>query len=255
VGIALAESPYVAFLNHDDYWLPNHLEIALRTLETAGSDMYWSRAAFFTNRGAWGDRIFFDEVSPKGRRLEDMYDGPFFLAEPMSSWVVLRQAVDTLGPMKLANETWQLPVVEYCQRASKKGLSLATKDEITVLKDRVWNAPPRYDSTAEYAETMVAQIESRNTTELERQIDQDIWLSFALGLNRPTSSKKYLTGQSHMAKIDRLAGLNLADINASSKDNGSSRLLSTILKHRTGEAIDRQPNLSDMITFARGESL
>jgi hypothetical protein len=255
VGIALAESPYVAFLNHDDYWLPNHLEIALRTLETAGSDMYWSRAAFFVNRGGWHDRVFFEDVSPTGRRLEDMYDCPLFLAEPMSSWVARRQALNALGPMKLANETSQMPIIEFCQRASKHSLRLEASDEITVLKDRVWNAPPLYDNTAEYAETMVAQIETGNTERLLRQIDQDTWLSCALGSYRPTTSKDYGSGHSHMAEIDRLVGVNLTELKASSKQNKSSKLLGVMLTRRTGEAIEQQPDLNDMITFARGELL
>ena len=53
VGMALAETPYVAFLNHDDYWFPDHLERAVDTLRQEGRDLFWSRTAFFTNRGTW----------------------------------------------------------------------------------------------------------------------------------------------------------------------------------------------------------
>ena len=33
VGIHLAQSQYIAFLNHDDLWLSDHLEIAIKTMK------------------------------------------------------------------------------------------------------------------------------------------------------------------------------------------------------------------------------
>lgn len=253
VGMALAQSPFVAFLNHDDYWFPDHLELALKALSEAGTDWFWSRAAFFTNRGAWSRNILFSEASPTGRRLEDLYDAPFFVAEPMSSWVARRDALTRLGPMKLASETRQAPIVEYCHRAYLMGITLTTGDDISVLKDRVWQKPPSYGNFADYAEPMVVQIETARTAELRQTIERDLELSHALGLNRPTNAKIQPVGQSQTAQIDALTGLDLLEMEGIARARFPVSLLSTYLMNRTGEAIAHQPSLTDMISFARGQ--
>lgn len=40
VGIRLSRSPYVAFLDDDNEWRPNHLAVALRSLESGGDMVY-----------------------------------------------------------------------------------------------------------------------------------------------------------------------------------------------------------------------
>ena len=38
-GVALAHAPFVAFLNHDDLWIPEHLDLALAHLESEQADL------------------------------------------------------------------------------------------------------------------------------------------------------------------------------------------------------------------------
>ncbi len=251
VGMALAQTPYIAFLNQDDYWFPDHLALAIGALEKSGADMYWSRAAFFTNRGAWDDEVFFNEVSPAGRRLEDLYECPAFLAEPMSAWVARREALDRLGPMKLSSQTAQMPIVEYCQRAFRAGLLLEAGDDITVLKDRVWHAPPNYQNRAHYAEPWVRQIESGRTDSLRQTIEEDLWLSYALGMNRAVGPVTRSHGQASMAVIDRDTGLNLPEMLSAARVQ-SPRLLNQALMNRTGAPVRQQPRLEEMVSFVRG---
>ena len=40
VGIALAKTKYIAFMNHDDIWLQDHLEYGITTLEETKSDFF-----------------------------------------------------------------------------------------------------------------------------------------------------------------------------------------------------------------------
>lgn len=250
VGMALARAPYVAFLNHDDYWLEQHLALALNDLNETGADIYWSRAASFTNRGAWPDRVFFDTVSPKGRALADIFHSKPNLAEPMSAWVVRKDALDRLGPMTLASQILQAPIVDYCQRASQLGFRLHASDVITVLKDRFWAPPPSYENTAQYAENMVVQIETGQAEKLMQTIEQDLWLSHALQGSNPREMSPRTTGQSSRADVSRLAGLNLAEMERSARSE-PARLLTSVLTRRTGEIVHDQPELSEMIAFAR----
>ncbi|SNT41309.1 glycosyltransferase family 2 protein [Tropicimonas sediminicola] len=251
VGMGLADADYVAFLNQDDYWFPNHLALAVRELERSEADIYWSRAAFFTNRGAWEDRVFFCDVSPCGRRFEDMYDCNYRLAEPMSAWVAPRSTLNRLGPMKLASQTAQMPIVEYCQRAFRTGMRLEAGTEITVLKDRVWHPPPGYGNQAHYAETWVRQIESGDTDRLRQTIDDELWLADALGMTRIGLPAMRSFRQGAKAHIDRHCGLNLTEIGAAARTR-SPLLLNRVLRNRTGATVRQQPPLEDMVTYARG---
>jgi len=182
VGMTLADTPYIALLNHDDLWFPFHLERAVAALEASGADMHWSRAAFFTNRGAWADRAFFFRKSPKGRRLEDFYTKPFLLAEPLSSWAMRRDAFERLGPMPLASESGDLPILRYVLHASQLGVRLDCGDDVTLLKERMHGDGLLYSLSFEFVETWTAAIEDQDLSEIMGQIENDIWLSDALGL-------------------------------------------------------------------------
>lgn len=59
VGILIAEGPYIAFLDHDDVWLPNHLESVLGELNRSRADVAFSTVQMFDSGsgsllGLWG---------------------------------------------------------------------------------------------------------------------------------------------------------------------------------------------------------
>ena len=55
-GIALSRGKYVAFLNHDDLYLPNHLGASVAELERSGADLVWVPCAVARPQGRSGWR-------------------------------------------------------------------------------------------------------------------------------------------------------------------------------------------------------
>ena len=250
VGSALARAPVVAFLNHDDLWFPDHLARALDALNQSRANLYWSRAAFFANRGAWSDRTFFTEVSPTERRLNDIYYKEFFYAEPLSTWVIRKDALDRLGPMKPASQTPLFPLTDYTMRAARLGLQLQAGAEITVLKDRMLLPQPAYANPGTYAEKWARLFETGDAERVRAEIERDIWLASALGLNRSFDAPPVGNCPANHATIEQQTGLNLAQLNALARGEKAA-LLTDILHHRTGDTLTDQPDLSEMIRFAR----
>lgn len=250
VGMALADTHYVAFLNHDDYWLPDHLATAVACLEVSGADICWTRAAFFNNRGAWDDRVAFDAVSPNGRALSDIYHRKFVVAEPLSSWVVRTDALHRLGPMALASETAMMPIVEYTMRAHRMGLVLEACEAVTVLKDRVWHPPPAYSATADYAEAWVQAIEAGQVDVIRQQIDTDLWLMQQLNGPEDLAAPFVHDGPTPRGTLDAAAGLNLTEMQRHARGHAAP-MLSKLLGLRTGQTMTRQPRLDAMIVYAR----
>lgn len=253
VGMALADGQAVAFLNHDDYWLPNHLEEGVRALRENEADLYWSRAAFFTNRGPRVDRAIFTEESPASRSLSVAVHAPPHYSEPMSSWVVRRETLERVGAMTAASRTHLMPIQDYCIRLWRAGTRLYAGRRITVLKDRVVPPAPErgtkiYGLSADFAESWVDQVERGDTSHLLASMADDLWLSRALGLARAFEPTQ--TSGNTPAEILAASGLDLMALRADAAA-GESKLLSQTLARRTGEHLDRQPELAEMIAFAK----
>ncbi|PZR72781.1 MAG: hypothetical protein DLM73_12260 [Chthoniobacterales bacterium] len=57
-GLELARGKWIAYLGHDDLWMPNHLELLLRELEKTGADVAFSLAMVVGAPGCDGRRLF-----------------------------------------------------------------------------------------------------------------------------------------------------------------------------------------------------
>lgn len=136
VGMALAGGSHVAFLNHDDVWLGDHLERAMATLGN-GNELYVGTSAFA--RRSVPDDVFgvaprFTEINPAGRSARDAYVGHPVLFEPSSAWVATREAVHRVGPWRSASTLHRSPAQEWVMRAWLRGTRFSFGDRITVLK-------------------------------------------------------------------------------------------------------------------------
>lgn len=95
-GIAMANGRYIAFLNHDDLFFPDHLATSIDWLETKKADLVWGPYAIAmpesTARVEQGNRRF--EIA--GVPRTDGYDPLTFVLA--SAWVMRRDLAERVGP-------------------------------------------------------------------------------------------------------------------------------------------------------------
>lgn len=136
IGMMLAESEYIALLNHDDVFLPDHLSIAIDNLQKTNADIFIGRSAFsrFSVAESDGRRPVFSEVSSANRELRDIFWRTLRVFEPSSSWVFRRALVERIGHWRPALTIYRAPIEDWLLRAWRNKAKLVTGDRISVLK-------------------------------------------------------------------------------------------------------------------------
>ena len=117
LGIALAETPYIAFLNHDDLWMPNHLEVALDCLNRSKDDFYISKSIFSDK--CLDSIPIFDYITNPKRKPSWTFTAHFHHFEPCSSWVIKTSFAKKIGYWKPSYELYRRPIQDYIMRAWK----------------------------------------------------------------------------------------------------------------------------------------
>ena len=132
IGIALATTPYIAFLNHDDIWLPNHLETAVRYLIKNNARCYFGRFIF-----AFYSLSHFPilkEAHPKKRELfRGFFTVPTYI-EPVSGWVIHTDTAKNTGYWRHQDDIHRVPIQDYYLRLWRKGAKCTFGEVITGVK-------------------------------------------------------------------------------------------------------------------------
>jgi glycosyltransferase involved in cell wall biosynthesis len=164
-GLIRARGKYIAYLNHDDIWLPEHLHLLVGTLEKSDADF-----AYGLMEGVpWCSYYAIIPFYP---------NSPF---PPEASVTIHRRSVvDEIGFWKLPNETRAIPRVDYFRRAQLKGKQFVLVPSLTVLKfswvegDNVIGQLEEYvthiKSDLKFAEKELAALFVRASAELEGPI-------------------------------------------------------------------------------------
>jgi hypothetical protein len=153
-GMATAHTEYVAFLNHDDVWMPQHLEIATNRLRTTDADFFLGRAAIAValEGDTFPRRPQFQCISPLGRTLRESFWRSFEYVEPASAWVVRRSFAARVGPWRRAATVHRVPILDWVLRAWRAGGRLVDHERVTCLKIQTHGRSElsrKYDSVAE----------------------------------------------------------------------------------------------------------
>lgn len=121
-GVRLARGRFIAYLNHDDLWLPDHLEAALSALNTSGAELVFTLVAAIGGDG----KSFLAGATPSGR-----YD-PAIVC-PASSWLLRRELADEIGPWRHYREIHDIPSSDWLHRAWKASKDMRLMPRLTVI--------------------------------------------------------------------------------------------------------------------------
>ncbi len=138
LGMYIANTKYIAYLNHDDLWLTDHLEQAVTTLEKNSLDFFLGKAAFCHPENQLKSceekgRLVFSELN-QPEAIWRCFPGPFYLFEPISSWVVRTKFAKKIGYWTTPDSSTKTPVMDWIQRAAQAGTTFCFSNSPTVLK-------------------------------------------------------------------------------------------------------------------------
>lgn len=119
-GIRRARGKYIAYLNHDDIWLPNHLADTVSHIEKTNADIVFSIIQWVYS---------FTYSRPDIPLLPE-------LPIPPEATAVLhkKEIVKTIGYWKNINETYSYPRVDFFRQAQFAGLRFSIVPSLTGLK-------------------------------------------------------------------------------------------------------------------------
>jgi glycosyltransferase involved in cell wall biosynthesis len=164
-GLELARGKYVAYLGHDDLWLPTHLAYLVAAVERSGCGIGVSGSL---RLGPPGSNVRKLRAARRiGRRG----------VKPPSSILHLRELVDQVGGWRDYRELEIPPDTEFTLRLGETGAAVGT-GALTVFKfNSAWR-PQSYrlkldDEQREYARRMVEE-----RFFVERELAAWLWLRF-----------------------------------------------------------------------------
>ena len=119
-GLRRARGKYIAYLNHDDIWLPEHLQVLMYYIEKTGADFVYS---------------ILEWVLSYADSYADIPHYPDAPRPPEASATLhRREIVDEIGYWKPPQETYAVPRAEYFRRAQFNGKRFALVPMLTILK-------------------------------------------------------------------------------------------------------------------------
>jgi hypothetical protein len=121
-GLRRARGRFVAMLNHDDLWLPDHLELAVKALETSDVDLVFTLALQVESTG----QLVLHNWTP------DLKYTPMTFI-PASCWVFRRELIDRIGTWHPVQSIRNIPSQDWIFRAWKSGASLKLLPLVTAV--------------------------------------------------------------------------------------------------------------------------
>lgn len=270
-GIAAAQTDYVALLNQDDIWFPNHLETALGTLTQQDKDFYCAgsvtTSCVLSDEGKKAKPFFLGKNPPKRTFETAFFSHPDYL-EPASAWVFSKKVFDKIGSWAPASTIHRTPLEDWLLRLWREDARYMLSDDLTVIKcnmskavqakatgqpAELYNMPEieqeiylsylasgKHSDLRAVVDTQVQQAKHKwGYRHLKRFQGTKLYPVFEQLVTREAAGIFWETGHDAYTDFCHLAGL----------QKGES--LKTLLKRRTGEALPVHNNWADMIHYAQ----
>jgi len=145
IGRSLARAPLIAYLSHDDFWLPNHLKACSEALAATGADLVLGTAA---NISFEGDRLAFDTLCVLLQGMgEDHRWSPSDLDASVvaaSCWLIRSDALDRAGGWRMSQEERAEPSQALLFRLWRRGFRIYTLNDLTLVIVTAGNRPTSY---------------------------------------------------------------------------------------------------------------
>jgi glycosyltransferase involved in cell wall biosynthesis len=133
-GVELARGRYIAFLNHDDLWLADHLERGVESIERLGADLVFPLPMNIDRHGV--PRCY--RVDPDG-----LYHPWTFV--PASYWLMRREMAADVGPWHFSREIWGINTSQdFLYRASQAGKRMVLDRRVSCLVFSSGDRPRSY---------------------------------------------------------------------------------------------------------------
>lgn len=257
VGMALATGDVIAFLNHDDLWLPDHLETALAALANPSVDLVTTAAAVFLTDPKNGAPMV-GEISAGRRTLRDAFFHPHFWFEPISTWVVRTRVAHAIGPFSPAVTLYRMSPQNWLMRAWRAGVSYRDLSDVTVMKDCTL---PRHSDLPSYAEdrfgladfTDLALSATAAETRAALSESRRLAIAAAVPVRTPDSEVREALAQLGPAEADAFLrdGVDAFETAVRMRGFPPGWRMARLLQSRTGESLGMPPSLEDLVRAAR----
>ena len=131
VGVRLAQGEFLAFLNHDDLYLPNHLSVNLERMRNETADLFCCPFAEIPPEQI--DSIPERRIRARvgGYAKKGRYNPNHF--HIASSWFMRRALSDRVGPWRVEAETFVTPSQDWLFRAWRAGAAIRCPRRITMI--------------------------------------------------------------------------------------------------------------------------
>ena len=167
-GLRRARGRYVAYLGHDDLWLPWHLSTLVTSIETQRADWIHAFSAMIGPEGpTWAIG------APPSSRTYDTH------SVPASSWLHRRDLVTEVGGWR-DHSTLALPVdLDLQKRLHQADARMVFSPELTVLKFPSWEFPGIYKRHGDPPHAPYLKRLTADAAQLQAELYRDIALSLA----------------------------------------------------------------------------
>lgn len=145
VGRALARAPLIAYLSHDDFWLPHHLKACSEALAATRADVILGTAANISfERGHLSFEtlhVHLQGMGERGRWSPADLDASVVAA---SCWLIRAEVLDAIGGWRMSQLERAEPSQALLFRLWRRGFHIGTLNDLTLVIISAGHRPRSY---------------------------------------------------------------------------------------------------------------